>query len=179
MTGFESFQAGFMLGWVARLAMAAIFALAALESLRDWAAYAAITVNYRVLPRNMAIVAACLLPALELLAALLLLAGVPAGALLGLGLMWVFTAAVAINVWRGRTDIDCGCGGAAGQMLSWSLVVRNALLAVLLAGAAAAPRVGRLDSAALICIAGSALFLVTTYFSANQLLANRQRLGAA
>ena len=35
---------------------------------------------------------------------------------------------MAINIQRGRTTIECGCGGAA-QPLSWALVVRNGLLA--------------------------------------------------
>jgi hypothetical protein len=35
---------------------------------------------------------------------------------------------MAINLLRGRHDIDCGCGGAS-HPLSWGLVARNVVLA--------------------------------------------------
>jgi len=45
----------------------------------------------------------------------------------------VFAAAMAINLQRGRSQIDCGCGHAfLKQTLSWALVARNAGLAGLL-----------------------------------------------
>jgi hypothetical protein len=176
---FNEQQAYFMLGGVARLAMATIFAAAAVHSMRDWPSYTAIVVNYRILKRPFALMAAWLLPPLQLVAAILLVAGASAGALLGLALMAVFIAAVAINVARGRVGIDCGCGGAAGQQLSWSLVVRNAVLSLLLLGGLVAPTHGQFDAATLVGMAGSTLCLIVTYFTANQLLANRQRFGAA
>jgi hypothetical protein len=179
MTMFDDQQAWFMLGCIVRLGMAAIFALAAADSLRDWPSYGAIVVEYRIVPRPVALSAARVLPLLEVLAAGLLLVGAPPGALLGLALMAVFTAAVGINLWRGRVDIDCGCGAAAGQRLSWSLLLRNLLLTALLAGASVAPCRGRLDVAAMVGILGGTFFLVTAYFTANQLLTNRQRLAAA
>lgn len=41
-------------------------------------------------------------------------------------LMAVYGAAIALNLLRGRSWIDCGCGG--GERLSWILVVRNLVL---------------------------------------------------
>jgi hypothetical protein len=177
MTMFDAQQAWFMLGCIARLGVALVLVLAAMHSMRDWPGYNAIVVNYRILPRPLGIAAAWVLPPLELLAAALLLIAAPIGALLGLALMAAFTGAVAINVWRGRTHIDCGCGGAEGQRLSWALVLRNALLMLLLAGAFAAPDGGGLNAATIIGIGGSTFFLVGTYFAANQLLTNQQKFG--
>ena len=78
---------------------------------------------------------------------LLLLAGPlrAAGALLAIALLAVVSSAMALNLARGHTDIDCGCGGfgaAHQQPLHAGLLLRNAVL-VLLALAAAAPGTGR------------------------------------
>jgi hypothetical protein len=35
---------------------------------------------------------------------------------------------MAANLWRGRRQIDCGCGGEV-HPLSWGLVLRNGVLA--------------------------------------------------
>ena len=43
---------------------------------------------------------------------------------------------MVINLARGRSDIDCGCGGEP-LPLSWALVARNLLLMVMCALAAA------------------------------------------
>ncbi|MEF9603853.1 methylamine utilization protein MauE, partial [Paracoccus sp. PXZ] len=45
------------------------------------------------------------------------------------GLLLVFAAALAINVLRGRTQIDCGCfRNGLKQPVSWLLVLRNLVL---------------------------------------------------
>jgi hypothetical protein len=94
----------------------------------------------------------------------------------------VVTTAVAINLLRGRTEIDCGCGSLGGhvgdQTLSWGLVARNALLAL------AAVLTLREDAArALVWIdylsvAGGTLGLLGLYVTVNQLMANTPRLRA-
>ena len=42
-------------------------------------------------------------------------------------LMAAYGAAITVNLLRGRSWIDCGCGG--GEQLSWILVLRNLVLA--------------------------------------------------
>jgi Methylamine utilisation protein MauE len=77
-------------------------------------------------------------------------------------LLGVFALAMGINLLRGRRHIDCGCfQGALKQTLCWTLVGRNALLALLLVGAHAAPS-GRPDGWTVVNghLAGFALFLV-------------------
>jgi hypothetical protein len=50
-----------------------------------------------------------------------------------MGLLALFAAAMAVNIRRGRADIDCGCGESfLRQTLSPVLVVRNIVLAALL-----------------------------------------------
>ena len=174
----DELQAAFMVGGVARLALAAIFSLSAAAALRDGPAHAAIVEQYRLLPPWAVPAAARGLPALSLAAALLLLlpATVGAGALLGEALLAAFTTAIGINLARGREHIDCGCGGAGGQSLSAGRVVRNLLLMALLAAALAAPARGRIDWGAVTGILGGGCGLVAIYFAASQLLANRRLL---
>jgi hypothetical protein len=171
-------QSAFMLGVVARLALAAIFALTASEAMRNWSMHAASIEQYKLLPEWMVQSAARILPALSCMTALLLLppATASVGALLGLTLMVIFTLAVSINLVRGRAYIDCGCGGATGQRLSSGLVARNLVLIGLLLGALAAPSRGLVDPGFVTGVLGGSGALVALYFAANQLLTNMQAL---
>jgi hypothetical protein len=173
-------EASAMGGAVCRLALAVIFAQASVHALRDWPTYAAIVENFRIVPPQAARLAARVVPVAELAAAALLLMPAPriAGPALGLLLMAVFTAAIWINVARGRVNIDCGCGGASGQQLSAALVVRNLVLCALLAATAAAPLPQDLNAALLVGVLGAAGFLVALYFAVSQLMANARALAA-
>jgi hypothetical protein len=86
-------------------------------------------------------------------------------------LLAVFTAAIWINLRRGRVHIDCGCGGA-GQRISHLLVVRNGLLVAGLAAAILAPA-GGIGGGAAVVAGGGAAALAALYFAAGQLMANR------
>jgi hypothetical protein len=87
--------------------------------------------EYRLLPQSLSALAAVILIVAELLAALLVLipAVRAAGFVIMAGLLLLYTAGIGINLYRGRRDIDCGCGGPASRHeLSGWLVVRNVLL---------------------------------------------------
>ena len=170
----------FMLGEAARLTVAVIFALAAFHAMREWAVFGGIVEQYRLVPRRLAVIFARILPPLELAAAaalLLPMTGRP-GAMLGLGLMAMFTAAIMVNLVRGRVSIDCGCGGASGQKLSMGLVLRNLVVMAGLALALAAPLEGVIDGATAIGVICASLALIALYFAANQLMTNYQMLNA-
>jgi hypothetical protein len=170
----------FMVGEVARLAIACIFVLAAIHAMRDWADFSGIVEQYRIAPRRLALAAARILPPLELVtaAALPLPMTSTLGALLGLCLMTLFTVAVAVNLARGRVSIDCGCGGASGQKLSTGLVIRNVVVMFGLFVALVAPARGVADGTTLIALSGASLALTVLYFAANQLMTNFQALGS-
>jgi hypothetical protein len=164
--------------------LSVIFLTGAWQKLRDLALFQANVENYRLLPDGLAWPAAILLPVWELAAGVLVLfdATRTAGAILAIGLLLVVTAAVVINLLRGRTEIDCGCGSLGGhvgdQTLSWGLAMRNALLAV------AALMTLREDAARALVwvdylsVAGATLGLLGLYVTANQLMANQPRLHA-
>jgi Methylamine utilisation protein MauE len=166
----------FMMGEVARLTIAVIFALAAFHAMREWTVFGGIVEQYRIAPLRLAMIFARILPPLELVAAAALVLPMTshAGAALGLCLMALFTAAIAVNLARGRMSIDCGCGGAGGQKLSKGLVLRNLVVMAGLVLALEAPLVGAADGATMIGVIGASLALVALYFAANQLMANFQ-----
>jgi hypothetical protein len=163
-------------------AAALVFLVGAAQKLRDARSFRAALAAYRLLPDVLVAPAALALPALEIVAGLALLAPAwrGAGAVLAAALLALVTGAVAINVARGRTDIDCGCGGAEGrQRLSWGLVARNAMLLGAIAASGQVPvtrALGALDHAT---VAFASLALYGLFACASQLLANRPGLADA
>lgn len=93
-------------------------------------------------------------------------------------LLVVYAGAMAINLLRGRRDIDCGCGGPA-QRLSWALPARNAVLALL---AVAWSRPGVLDRTLdwtdHLFFVATAAALCGLYRLADELIRQGTRLGA-
>lgn len=119
-----------VVAWVARLALAGVFASAALHKCREPGVFAAALTAHRLVPAPLVPALAPALAATETAIAVGLCwpgtapaAGWAAAALLGL-----YSGAVAINLARGRRDIDCGCS-ARPQPLSLGLLARNAALA--------------------------------------------------
>jgi Methylamine utilisation protein MauE len=126
----------------AALAGALLFARAAVFKLRDVEAFADTLAAYRILPIDLVEPVARILPALEAACALALLAPWTrsAGEFAAAGLLTVFALAMAVNLMRGRRDIDCGCGDPSRrQPLAWSLVTRNLTFAAALVACAFAP----------------------------------------
>lgn len=143
-----------------------LFATAAWSKLQHLEEFHGVVRNFRLLPAGAARPVAWLLPVVELAVAAGLLVRPLAGAaaLAAAALLAVFALAIAVNVLRGRSAIDCGClRQGMRQPLSWLLVGRNLLLAALAAGVAATlPRVdeaGWLDLVAGIA-AGATLMLI-------------------
>ncbi len=118
----------------AALSLALVFGVGAAGKMTAWAELEGVVRNFRIFPQALVPVVTWMLPPVELLLAVGVL--VPAtraasGAAMG-ALLVLFAAAIAVNVMRGRIDIDCGCfRSALRQNLSWWLVLRNAVLLVL------------------------------------------------
>jgi hypothetical protein len=166
-----------LLQLVLALPLALLFFLAAHHKLAEGAHFDAQLGAYRVLPEALLPVVARLLPITELAIAVLLILPVTrtAAAFAAAALVTVYALGMLINLLRGRTDIDCGCG-AEPQEISYWLVLRNAILAsaALLIAMPAVPRpLGVLDIA---LIALFAPLLAASYAMAGQLIANQSVL---
>lgn len=164
--------------WAASGALALVFAQAAWHKARDLGAFSAAVANYELIPAALAPLAAT-----QLLVAEILLVGTlalpparTAAALGALALLALYAGAIALNLARGRRDVDCGCTGPAlRQPLSGWLLLRNAALGAL-AIAAAAPTTARaLAPADALPIAGGAAALFALFLAGNQLAANAPR----
>jgi hypothetical protein len=163
-------------------ALSFIFLVGAWQKLTDRVVFQAALENYRLVPEAVLGTTALVLPLMELAAGALLL---PAstqwtGTMLAVLLMLVVTSAVVINLLRGHTDIDCGCGGSYGhvgeQTLTWGLVVRNAVLIAALLLCLTEARSRELIWIDYLSVAGAMLAFLGLYVSANQLMANQPRL---
>jgi hypothetical protein len=158
--------------------LAFIFLRAAWHKVADTPRFIAQLGAYRLLPGPILPLLAALFILLEVyLAATLPLPGWRSSALLAAALLCVYALAMGINLARDRHDLDCGCGGPAGdaQAISWALVVRNGLLATL-ALIAALPVARRTWSALDVgtaLLAGVAACLL--YSGIEQAIANWQR----
>lgn len=153
---------------------------AALHKLRNPLHYAVIIDEYRVAPRGAGRLLVWPVCSAELLAGLALL--LPplhrAGLLLAALLLAAYFALIALNLLRGRREIDCGCGAPErAQGLSAALLARNALLVVLaLAMLLAAPLSRSFVWLDWLVVAGAALALILVYLSLNLLVSNQQLL---
>jgi len=152
---------------------------AALHKAADASRFEGVLADYDLAPGWALKPLRAILPALEIAAAGALCFGPTqvVGAVLAGGVLAVYGAAMAIALWRGRTEIDCGCGGPALQ-LGWGLVVRNAtLVAMLLPAALASTGWHALSEAgvgwavALVALAG--------WIACEQLAANHRRMRKA
>ncbi|AGT07275.1 MauE/DoxX family redox-associated membrane protein [Paracoccus aminophilus] len=117
-----------------RVFLALLFATAALSKLSRIEEFYGVVRNFRLLPDGLSRVVAFVLPVFELAVAVGLVIrplAVPAAAAAA-ALLIVFALALAINVVRGRTYIDCGCfRQGLKQPVSWLLVGRNIVLTAL------------------------------------------------
>jgi hypothetical protein len=163
----------------ARAALAIVFLVAAWQKLRDLESFEAALANYALLPDGLLAPVARALPLLELGAGLALIVAPDsaAGALLVIGLLVLVTAAVVINLLRGRADVGCGCGGIEDeQRLSWALVARNAVMMLLALLALVPPTSRELLWLDYLTVGGAAVALYGIYVASSQLIANAPRL---
>lgn len=113
---------------------AALFGWAAVHKLRARKAFAATLAEYQLVPKGLVAFAAFVLALVELATAAMLLWPDTRliGAIAGVALLVIYASAIAINLVRGRKDLDCGCGLQPRVIGGW-MVARNLIVAALLA----------------------------------------------
>ncbi|HXZ60575.1 MAG TPA: MauE/DoxX family redox-associated membrane protein [Steroidobacteraceae bacterium] len=152
--------------------LALLFASAALHKLRNLAHFAEVLRAYRALPEGLVRLAP-LVPLAELTVAVgLLPAATRSGAALaGVALLLSYAAAIGVNLGRGRRDLACGCGGPddARPIAAW-MVVRNLVLALLLAVTLLPWQTRALLPTDLVTIGAGAVVATLLYISLDRLL---------
>jgi uncharacterized membrane protein len=150
------------ISWTLSLALAMVFGASAVIKLVAFSEFRGALENYRIVPERLSLSVAVLVPISEIAGAIGLL--IPrfylAAAMLLIFLVAIFTAAIGINMMRGRLYIDCGCfGPMLRQPLSYWL--------------SALPHGARIMTALdVVTITLGASTLVLLYGAANYLLAN-------
>lgn len=112
--------------------MGLVFLSAAIGKMRSWPQFHGVVANYRLLPEWLIVPVAYGLPPVEAVVGAALLLHVPSAVpqWAAIALLVSFAVAMAINLRRGRHDIDCGCfQSTLRQHLSGTLVARNLVMA--------------------------------------------------
>lgn len=148
-----------------------IFARAAWHKLSEFTEFTGFVADYRLVPERFVVPVSWAIIGAETAAVALQL--VPQGRLLGLAIavimLLAYAGAMAINIGRGRTAIECGCGGAV-QPLSRSLVMRNGILAAL--GLLAMLPLGPMSAPDAIASIGAGFALWVGFLLVEQILSN-------
>ena len=161
-------------------AFALLFASAALHKLLDPARFGAAFRAYQVVPPALGRVS-LLVPVLELAIAAALLAtdSRHGAAAAGAALLLTYAVVIAINLGRGRRDLDCGCGGPRerrpiGAWMVWRNIALGGLLGLLLL-----PQASRaLDVTDALTIGAGTVVAALLYMSVD-VLSGRTALHAA
>lgn len=114
-----------------RAMLALLFATAAYHKVSDRARFAASLGAYALLPARLVSPSAWLLPAIECSLAIGLLYAPTReqSAIASMALLAIYTGAIAVNLARGRREIDCGCFASSARVpLSPWLIARNLVL---------------------------------------------------
>lgn len=165
---------------VAAGSLVCVFARAAMHKAADLTLFAHTMGGYRLLPAAALVPMAVGLLALEVAIVLGLIIPTtrPLAATTAFTLLVAYACAIALNLARGNTHIDCGCGGA-GQGLSWYLVARNAALAGLCLVAMARPLPVEMGGAAWASVAAGMLSFLLLFAGIEKLIDNWSWLQAS
>lgn len=117
---------------ISRIYLALVFLIGGLDKINDLSGFAQSIENYRILPIYSINIFAIIIPWLEVITGFLLLIGlfIKENSAIILGLLFIFTTAVIIAIFR-NLDIDCGCMGTSdGQKVGLLKVAENTLLII-------------------------------------------------
>jgi hypothetical protein len=165
-----------------RLALGLLFLTSAWHKIRDFARFRSALANYRILPPRWATASGAAFAAAELCVGFSLLAAAAprTAALAAAALLGIYSGAIALNLARGRREIDCGCAGPrARRPLSAGLLARNAVL-IFLAALCALPLADRtfvwIDA---LTVTASVASMALLYGAIEATLASASRLRAS
>lgn len=118
-----------------RILLAVIFLSSSIVKIRNPRHFIVVVASYEILPPRLVYPFALFLPWVEFVIGLMFLWGwnTQLAASISAGLMTVFITAIAINIFRGRHELECGCFGVRHQeKIGWNVVARDAILLLVL-----------------------------------------------
>lgn len=152
--------------------IALIFARAAIHKLTEFTEFTGFVADYRLIGERLVrpVSSGIVTAEIAVVALQLVPGGQTPGLVIAAAMFTLYAAAMAFNIRRGRTHIECGCGGAI-QPLSWALVLRNAVLVLLVGIALLAGPLG-LDLGGTVTAIAAGLAAWVVFLLAEQILAN-------
>jgi hypothetical protein len=158
--------------------VALLFASAAVHKLRDLSGFDEVFTAYGLMPAISGVRISSLVPLLEIAIAAGLAFQVSRhyAAALGIIMLSVYAAAIAVNLRRGHRDLACGCGGPDERrtIAAW-MVWRNVLIASAAAAVFAPWTARQLSLTDGVTIAFGLLTVALVYLCIDQLFGNAQR----
>ena len=116
---------------LARILVAFVLLTSAYGKLSRPCHFISVIQTYQLLPKSLVRPFASALPWSEVIIGLLLVLGWQTyhAAVTGASLMTIFILAIAINLARGRTELECGCFGARHwEKIGWKVMARDVIL---------------------------------------------------
>lgn len=158
-------------------AVALILFSAAWHKFSEPHAFLAALAGYRIVPGALLDPLSRTVPILEAALGLGLLVPASRGIALiaAAGLLALYGLAIAANLLRGRSYIECGCGGTA-QPLSWGLVVRNAVVAAAAVGVSGPTATRGFDWLDAVTLLFGVLTFYITYLMTDELMRQASRM---
>ena len=166
-----------MLSWILYMTamgtLALVFGLSVSHKLRDYPRFKASLAAYQLFPASLLDLFAPLVVLLEVAAIVAILLPTGPGVSIAFGLLLLYTLALTVNLLRGNTSIDCGCGDTPTPISGWLLLRNGALLMLALPHE---PESGPPDLLHWALVATLVGLLMIFYLIFEQLLANHARL---
>ena len=109
-----------------RIALGGLFVYAGAVKVLDPLDFAQDILNYQLVGQSLSLIAAIVLPWLEILAGLFLIAGTwkHGAALIISALLVFFIVLTAVTMIRGL-EVDCGCFGALSRRSGWGVILED------------------------------------------------------
>jgi len=153
--------------------LAIVFTFSVTHKLRNYSRFKASLAAYRMMPDALLPLLSPLVIGLEVVAIGAILLPVGPGVWIAFGLLLIYTLALTLNLLRGNTSIDCGCGDAPTPISGWLLLRNGALLLLALPHE---PESGPPDLLHWALVAVVVGLLGIFYLVVEQLLANHHLL---
>lgn len=124
-----------MILYILRILLATLFLSTGFDKLMKKEEHFVILKEYRIIPEKLNRLLGTIEIYIEVITGIMLLIGlfVKTFGLIAIFLLLTYSYAIGLNLYRGRKEISCGCGGIAGNHhLSWKLIFRNSILIIIL-----------------------------------------------